>query len=125
MARTDIQMNIRIPETLKVMLERAAASSGRSVTSEIVNRLESSFPENVAHILLTRRLEEMQIIESQMEQKQKTLDSMRGVVDQDEIKRMQAEIDLLEVVGRSVDSDTRRFKTYIHTHHVRHKTLGY
>lgn len=125
MARIDIQMNIRIPETLKVMLERAAASSGRSVTAEIVNRLEASFPENVAHVLLARRQEEMGLIESQMEHKQKALDSVREVAEPDEVQRMQAEIDLLDVVRRSVYTDLDRFKTYIRKHHVRQETRGW
>jgi hypothetical protein len=118
-------MNIRIPETLKVMLERASASSGRSVTAEIVNRLESSFPENVAHVLLSRRREEIGIIESQIEHKQKELDLVREVAEPNEVKRMQAEIDLLDVVRKSVDTDLRRFETYIGKHHVRQETRGW
>lgn len=43
MARTDIQMNIRIPAGLKAKIEAAAAESGRSLTVEIVQRLETSF----------------------------------------------------------------------------------
>lgn len=42
MARTDPQLNIRIPADLKQRLEAAAKESGRSVTSEIITRLEST-----------------------------------------------------------------------------------
>lgn len=43
MARTDPQLNIRIPIELKEKLEGAAKKSGRSTTSEIIKRLEASF----------------------------------------------------------------------------------
>ena len=43
MARTDPQVNIRIPTALKERLEVVAGESGRSLTAEIVHRLEQSF----------------------------------------------------------------------------------
>lgn len=43
MARTDTQMNIRIPEALKGKLEAAAEQGRRSLTAEVVRRLEISF----------------------------------------------------------------------------------
>lgn len=43
MARTDPQVNFRIPLELKERIENAAADSGRSITSELVTRLEASF----------------------------------------------------------------------------------
>lgn len=43
MARNDPQVNIRLPAALKVRLDEAAVAAGRSVTAEIVNRLEASF----------------------------------------------------------------------------------
>ncbi|MEF8764894.1 Arc family DNA-binding protein [Stenotrophomonas sp. A3_2] len=43
MARTDPQVNIRIPSALKERLEDVAGESGRSLTAEIVHRLELSF----------------------------------------------------------------------------------
>ena len=42
MARSDPQLNIRIPLELKERVELAAKESGRSVTSEILKRLEAS-----------------------------------------------------------------------------------
>lgn len=42
MARTDPQVNVRMPSKLKSELEAAATASGRSLTAEIVYRLESS-----------------------------------------------------------------------------------
>jgi len=43
MARTDPQVNLRIPADLKAALDVAANDSGRSLTAEIVSRLQQSF----------------------------------------------------------------------------------
>ena len=42
MARSDPQMNFRIPAELKDRLEVAAKDNNRSLTSELVSRLEAS-----------------------------------------------------------------------------------
>jgi len=42
MSRTDLQVNFRIPAELKSFLEQAAKESGRSLTAEIVARLNLS-----------------------------------------------------------------------------------
>ena len=47
MARTDPQVNLRLPALLKSRVERAAEQSGRSVNAEIVHRLEASLKEDV------------------------------------------------------------------------------
>lgn len=43
MARNDPQINLRIPENLKALVEEAAADNKRSMTAEIIARLEASF----------------------------------------------------------------------------------
>ncbi len=43
MARTDPQLNFRIPFELKVELEHAAHAEGRSLNQELVRRLQQSF----------------------------------------------------------------------------------
>lgn len=43
MTRNDIQVNFRIPAELKSRLDAAARASGRSLTAELVGRLEDSF----------------------------------------------------------------------------------
>lgn len=43
MARTDPQVNFRIPAELKAKLEQAARDNGRSITNELVARLQASF----------------------------------------------------------------------------------
>lgn len=43
MARTDPQVNFRIPERLNDQLKESALQSNRSITQELVTRLEDSF----------------------------------------------------------------------------------
>jgi hypothetical protein len=43
MARSDPQVNIRMPQALKERLESATAETNRSLNGEIVARLEESF----------------------------------------------------------------------------------
>ncbi|MDF4024115.1 Arc family DNA-binding protein [Luteibacter sp. PPL201] len=49
MARTDPQVNFRIPLDLNEKLKRAAAANNRSITAELVHRLEQSFKLPVLH----------------------------------------------------------------------------
>lgn len=48
MARTDPQVNIRIPAALKARLDEQASEGGRSLTAEIVYRLELSLAQGAA-----------------------------------------------------------------------------
>ncbi|WP_315918637.1 Arc family DNA-binding protein [Mesorhizobium sp. SP-1A] len=45
MAREDLHFRLRIPEELKSKVDEAAARNDRSMTAEIVDRLEFSFNE--------------------------------------------------------------------------------
>lgn len=46
-----VQVNFRMPKDLKDKLEQAAQESGRSITSELVTRLEQTFEqEKPTHI---------------------------------------------------------------------------
>ena len=47
MTRTDAQMKIRLPDSLKSQIEKAAQVGGRSLNAEIIRRLEESF-KNIA-----------------------------------------------------------------------------
>lgn len=42
MARSDPQMNFRIPADLKEQLEKVAKENNRSLTSELISRLDES-----------------------------------------------------------------------------------
>lgn len=46
MARTDPQINIRVPAELKKKLELLAVENSRSLNAEVVTRLEQSLCEN-------------------------------------------------------------------------------
>lgn len=54
MARTDPQVNFRIPAKLKDAIEAAAVASNRTVTAEIVHRLQDSFDENFVTVIEAR-----------------------------------------------------------------------
>ena len=57
MARNDPQVNLRIPPALKARLEESAQATGRSLTAEVVQRLEDSFLAGaVSDALLRARL---------------------------------------------------------------------
>lgn len=43
MARDDLHFRLRIPEALKARIEASAAENNRSMTAEMVSRLERSF----------------------------------------------------------------------------------
>lgn len=43
MARDDVQVNFRMPAELKARLEASAAKNNRTLTAELVTRLEGSF----------------------------------------------------------------------------------
>ena len=66
MARTDPQLNVRLPSDLLELLKAAAASSGRTLAAELIERLQWSFPETVDALLLSRRLAERDLLESLM-----------------------------------------------------------
>ncbi len=50
MARDDPQMNFRIPAALKDELAKAAATNRRTLTAEMVSRLQASFEANSLEI---------------------------------------------------------------------------
>lgn len=51
MARNDPQVNFRMPQDLRDMLEESAKNSKRTLTAEIIARLESSFASDVANTI--------------------------------------------------------------------------
>lgn len=69
MARTDPQLNLRLPAELKDMLDEAAARNKRSVTSETVDRLISSFSaeRNPANLAFLMSRMEMRAVEAELE----------------------------------------------------------
>jgi hypothetical protein len=47
--RSEPQVNIRLPATLKIAIEDQARKNGRSITSEIVTRLQTSIEGETHH----------------------------------------------------------------------------
>lgn len=50
MARTDLQINFRIPAALKERLEESARANSRSLTAELVARLNNSHEPSIEHV---------------------------------------------------------------------------
>lgn len=66
MLPSDVQMNIRIPEELRVMLDKAAAVSGRTLSGEVTHRLQMSFAGYTERMLEGRRYEEIDYLNERM-----------------------------------------------------------
>ncbi|MEK6203262.1 MAG: Arc family DNA-binding protein [Psychrobacter sp.] len=49
MSKQIAQVNFRLPQSLKDQLEEAATINDRSTTSELINRLQASFDNEVKH----------------------------------------------------------------------------
>ena len=82
MARTDPQVNFRIPAELKDKLDEAAKENGRTLTAELILRLETTFEDDdVIHDLTTRveRLEdEVASLEDDQRENNRRLDALEG-----------------------------------------------
>lgn len=55
MARSDPQVNIRMPQELKDRLEMASTETNRSLNGEIVARLEESFEDRAGSVDLSEK----------------------------------------------------------------------
>lgn len=60
MARTDPQVNFRIPVELKDKLDNAAKENGRTITAELILRLEMTFEQDDQLKDLLARLESLE-----------------------------------------------------------------
>lgn len=60
MARTDPQVNFRIPAELKDKLDEAAKVNGRTLTAELILRLETTFEQDSHLKDLIERLESLE-----------------------------------------------------------------
>jgi SMC interacting uncharacterized protein involved in chromosome segregation len=58
MAKEDPYFRLRVPETLKSRIEKSAAENNRSMTAEIISRLDKSFVYEVATNEVEKILEE-------------------------------------------------------------------
>lgn len=62
MARDDTQVNVRLPAELVERLRDVASRSGKSLTSEIVDRLVDSFPATIHDIALDALRREAELL---------------------------------------------------------------
>ena len=60
MARNDPQINLRLPITLKEQIEDAAATNNRTITAEVVARLQGSFAPNLLSMAWPDLIETLQ-----------------------------------------------------------------
>lgn len=77
MARTDPQVNFRIPSELKDKLDEAAKENGRTLTAELILRLEMTFEHDDQMQDLLSRVEQLES-ESKWQEKN-LLDVMQHV----------------------------------------------
>ena len=76
MAQEYSQVNFRIPSKLKEDIEKAAFANNRSITSELVSRLEQSFNKENAHET------EMYLMNVMVKEQQKQIDQLQEMVRQ-------------------------------------------
>lgn len=81
--KLDVPFKIRLTEGLKKRLELAAAQSGRSVTAELVARLERSFPAGVRSVIAENRRLEVEAVEADARDLQQRLQTMRQIFEED------------------------------------------
>lgn len=67
MARTDPQVNFRIPAELKDKLDNAAKDNGRTLTAELILRLEMTFENDDQVKDLLARVEKLEEIVERLE----------------------------------------------------------
>ena len=67
MARTDPQLNFRIPVELRDRLEAAAGENKRSLTAELVDRLQASF--NLEPLKDTKRGELVKLVNDAIDER--------------------------------------------------------
>lgn len=60
MARTDPQVNFRIPAELKDKLDNAAKENGRTITAELILRLEMTFEQDDQVSELVERINKLE-----------------------------------------------------------------
>lgn len=77
MSQETPHFKIRLPLELKARLESSAKEQGRSLTADIVWRLEKSFETNLTYQLLDRRFDEAEALSDQLLAGEKELAVLR------------------------------------------------
>ena len=83
MAREDLHFRLRIPEDLKKRVEKAAEANHRSMTAEIIARLEASF--GIGSLGLTNPYRDVDVVALR-----KTIIELMKLLDSDAAKKIDA-----------------------------------
>jgi len=112
MTRSDLQVNFRMPASLKAALEAAAKENHRSLTAELIARLESTFTPAESAVERAARLD--QIREKAMPGMVEILADLQAKVAQ-EIEQRAREIASLQLEQRdlAVESLHQRIPTRV------------
>ncbi len=110
MARTDIQINVRIPELLKFRLEQAAKQSGLSLTAEIVERLQVSFPESILERLAESRREEADSLKKVIAKSVRMADRLKAVGATEDLERIEFTIRLYHELLDEIEAAQDRLR---------------
>lgn len=87
------QVLLRIPDEMREKLEEAAAENGRSLTAEVISRVESTFPKSEPWLSKVQRSPTMRFekrligLETKLEQQIEELEKRMTVLDGDYVSR--------------------------------------
>lgn len=96
------QFKLRLPAALHARLEQAAAASGRSITAEMITRLDRSL-KSIDDMVIEHRLAEMQVngfalmdLERQRDEMKADLEKCRGPEQMDRRRALLAAINVIQ-----------------------------
>ena len=116
MARTDPQINLRIPVDLKSKVEEAAVDSGRSTNAEILWRLEGSLATETGPArLLEQRIREFEALIFRMVDFQQALAvaelaRTKSKNDKSKMEKWDQEVKLLLIRKKQLQADAQRLQ---------------
>jgi predicted transcriptional regulator len=114
MARSDPQVNVRLPAELKQRLDELAAASGRSLTAEIVLRLQQSLAQEPPALTNTERLE----LEVKLDRAQNAQAAARA-----EIHNLHFRLELLRMRERQAASEDEKMIALKEMRDIEHRLV--
>lgn len=98
MARTDPQVNIRMPEPLLERLRAAAQANGQTLAAEIISRLDASFPKSLNLLVLESRQRELEAMSARRMELQWLMQEHRLKLSPADLEKLQAELQRMEAI---------------------------
>jgi hypothetical protein len=99
----DVQLKIRLPKPLRDYLEQAAKVAGRTLTAEVVRRLEASAPNASFRFLLERRQEELALAIQQLSALNQVFDERRAQMPEHELEARPGKLpDVLDAIDQEM-----------------------